>query len=123
MIDESKLQALHLRDPLSRQLGNLASSVNRLGFLIVSRKPSSLVVHLIRECQLFASWTRPTADFETQIALGDLQRSLAILQSEYAATELQEEWRSAINQICAQWSQRLLELSGLLNVKPETLPR
>lgn len=123
MIDESKLQALHLRDPLPRQLGNLASSVNRLGFLIASRKPSSLVGQLFRECQLFAAWTAHEADFETKLALEDLQSSLTVLQSAFSVEDAAEDWRAQCNQTCAQWSQRLLELSGLLNVKPEALSR
>ncbi|MGH7495407.1 MAG: hypothetical protein ACREOO_23870 [bacterium] len=114
MIDAAKLQALHTRDPIPIQLGNLASSVKRLGFLIHTHKSEKSVRQLLQECRSFAGWTFPDADFETQLALADLQIALDNWGKDLEGEKNEEPWRTAVNAACEKWSQKLLELSGLL---------
>ncbi len=123
MIDEVVLQARYLRDTTPRRLGNLASSVKRLGRFISLQEFDRTVYDLAQECRLFAGWAAPEAEYETAVALQDLKNDLTDWQESYAQRKSDESWRADINLACAQWSQRLLELSGLLNVKPEVVSR
>lgn len=123
MIDEQLLKERFVRDGVPVRLGNLASSVKRLGYFIHKAKHEDAIQQLFEECRLFIEWTRAEAEFEIAQALGELRAALMIWRHEYAKYKQEENWRNAVNQTCAQWSQRLLELSGLLNVKTDTSPR
>ncbi len=122
MIDEAALQTRYLRDSTPRRLGNLASSVKRLGRFISMLEFDKTVHDLAQECRLFAGWAAPEAEYETALALQELQTNLEHWQGSYSQRKDDEGWRTNITLACAQWSQRLLELSGLLNRKPETAP-
>lgn len=123
MIDEKLLSARFVRDAVPVRLGNLASSVKRLGYFIHKAKHEDTIQQLFAECRLFIEWTIAEAEFEIAQALAELKAELTAWQNAYDERKHEEGWRIAINNTCAQWSQRLLELSGLLNVKPETLSR
>jgi len=69
MIDEIELKERYLRDPIPIRLGNLASSVKRVGFLILTKKLEGAAYQLFHECQLFSSWTFSEANFETKTVL------------------------------------------------------
>lgn len=69
MIDETALKELYLRDTIPLRLGNLASSVKRLGYLIQSQKSEKTICLLFQECKLFSAWTAPEASFEIKTAL------------------------------------------------------
>ena len=114
MIDELALKDLYLRDTIPIRLGNLASSIKRLGFLIYSKKPEKTVHRLFQECRFFSDWTAPDASHETQAGLAALQRDLDSWQNEFQNTNGDELWRGEINAACERWSNRILELSGLL---------
>jgi hypothetical protein len=114
MIDEIKLKELHIRDPIPIRLGNLASSVKRLGYLVYSKKSGKTIYQLFRECWLFSVWTAPDVDFEVKIQLKALQDELENWQQDFHNTNVNEIWRAEINAACEQWAARILELSGLL---------
>lgn len=114
MIDEVALKELYLRDAIPIRLGNLASSIKRLGFLINSKKPEKTVYRLLQECKLFSTWTAPEATLETKTELEALQLDLEAWQNEFHNANGDEFWRGEINAACEQWSNRILELSGLL---------
>lgn len=123
MIDEQALRERYSLDAVPIRLGNLASSAKRLGYFSHKAKHESATGQLFEECRWFISWTHDEAEFETQLALAELNTELTAWQSEHAKRKSEESLRSAVNNACAQWSQRLLELSGLLKVNPQTLPR
>jgi len=114
MIDEIKLKELHLRDPIPIRLGNLASSVKRLGYLVHSKKSEKTVYQLFRECKLFSGWTLPDVEFKVKLQLEALQSELENWQQGFHSDNGNELWRAEINAACEQWSNRILELSGLL---------
>jgi hypothetical protein len=114
MIDEQRLKSLHLRDPIPIRLGNLASSIKRLGYLIQSNKPDLAINQLFQECRLFAGWTAPHAGLETKAALEALQRDLEDWQSRFHAINGNDARRVEIASACEQWANRVLEISGLL---------
>ena len=114
MIVADRLKDLHTRDPISIQLGNLASSVKRLGYLIHTQRPENTVRQLLVECRSCAGWTSPNADSAAQGALTSLQIDLANWERGFEDGKTEEPWRIEVNAACEQWSQKLLELSGLL---------
>lgn len=115
MTDEAVLQERYLRDTTPRRLGSLASSVKRLGRFISMAEFDRTVHDLAQECRLFARWAASEAEYETSLALQELQTDLEAWQAFYAQRKGDESWRVNTNLACVQWSQRLLELSGLLH--------
>lgn len=114
MINETRLRELHLRDAIPIQLGNLASSVKRLGFLVHSQKPRGITEQLFQECQLFAAWTISDANPETRADLEALQVDLAGWQNDLQNGAADDSQRADISAACTRWADRLLEHSGLL---------
>ncbi len=112
--DELALKELYLRDAIPIRLGNLASSIKRLGFLIHSKKPEQTIYQLFQECRLFSTWTAPDAGFETRAELEALQRDFDAWQNSFQAANGNEQWRAEIAGACEHWANRILELSGLL---------
>lgn len=119
MIDEQLLRERFTRDAVPVRLGNLASSVKRLGYFIHKAKHEDARQQLFAECRLFIEWTLADAEVEIAEALAELQADLMVWKHGYMMRGKDESWRNEVHQTCAQWSQRLLELSGLLNVKTE----
>jgi len=118
MIDEKALKERYLRDAVPARLGNLASSIKRLGYFIGKKKYEARVQELLLECRLFSEWTAPDAEFEIQAALATLQLELKNWQHDFQNTSDADDWRAEINAACEQWSNRILELSGLLKTGP-----
>lgn len=114
MTNETRLRELHLRDAIPIQLGNLASSVKRLGFLVHSQKPEGIIEQLFQECQLFATWTMPEASPETRADLEALQVDLAGWKHNLQNGATDDTQRADISAACTRWAERLLEHSGLL---------
>jgi len=114
MIDEMELKKLHLQDPISVRLGNLASSVKRLGFLILSKKPDRVVFQLFQECNLFSVWTSFDVTSEVETELHALQLDLKSWEGNFQSLNGDDLWRAKIAAACEKWASRLLGLSGLL---------
>lgn len=114
MIDEMELKKLHLQDPIPIRLGNLASSVKRLGFLLSSKKPENVIHQLFHECQLFSAWTSSDNDSEIKDELSRLQYDLKNWEGNFQSSNGDDLWRTKIAAECEIWSNRLLDLSGLL---------
>jgi hypothetical protein len=114
MIDEKALKERYLRDGIPTRLGNLASSIKRLGYFVGKRKHDATVHQLFQECRFFSAWTAPESTFETKTELEALQSDLEAWQNEFQNANDTELWRAEINAACERWSNRILELSGLL---------
>lgn len=116
MIAEKALKERYLRDAVPARLGNLASSVKRLGYFMNKKKYDARVQELLQECRLFSEWAAPEAETETQTALATLRLELINWQHNFQNTNGDDDWRAEINAACEQWSNRILELSGLLKI-------
>ena len=114
MIDEKTLKERYLRDAVPARLGNLASSIKRLGYFIGKKKYDARVQELLQECRLFSEWSAPDAEYEMQAALASLLLELKNWQNDFKSANGADNWRAEINAACEQWSNRILELSGLL---------
>lgn len=114
MRDEAVLKKRYLRDAIPIRLGNMASSVKRLGYFILLNKYDETVLQLIQECRLFSLWTFPEVNLETKTELDALQGDLKTWENNFQTSNGDELWRAEIASACERWSNRLLDLSGLL---------
>jgi len=113
-MDEAALKTRYLRDAIPTRLGNLASSVKRLGYFIGKKKYDTTVQQLIQECKLFSAWTAPEASDQARAVLAALQLDLNDWQNRFQDANGNEQWRTEIAVACEHWANRILELSGLL---------
>jgi len=112
--DLASIRVRYMRDPLPVRLGGLAADLARVASF--SKNPANLtpVSDLIREAAHFIEWCAPDADLETQVVLLDLQRHLVRWRAQLSRRFLDDAWRRWLTAEAQQWSQRVLEMSGLL---------
>jgi hypothetical protein len=77
MIDEKALKERYLRDGVPVRLGNLASSIKRLGYFVGKKKYDATVHQLFQESRFFSEWIAPDASRETRASLAARSRQLA----------------------------------------------
>jgi hypothetical protein len=114
MIDLSAIQARYVRDPLPVRLGGLAADLARI--VSFSRNPANLVpvADLMREAAHFVEWCVLESDLESQVTLLELQRHLARWRMRLPQRFPDQAWRDQVIAEAQRWSQRVLEMSGLL---------
>jgi hypothetical protein len=102
-------QHRYLQDPLPRRLGNLASSLNRISLIPSDAGRAAM----IEECKYFIEWT--AADTEPNVAeeLVDIQRQLTYFEDKLDKSEVIQTLKT----LAKEWSNRVLEHSGLLQEK------
>jgi hypothetical protein len=109
------LKTRFLRDALPVRLGNLASSLARLGAFAESPAPADAIEEILEECEYFVEWSGPDAPPETQVPLVDLQVQLALWRRGFRRESAGRDLRSQIARESRDWSDRVLSLSGLLD--------
>ena len=114
MKDLSTIQARYVRDPLPVRLGGLAADLARIASF--SQNPANLVpvADLIREAAHFVEWCAPESDLQSQVTLLELQRHLARWRMRLPQRFRDQAWRAQMIAEAQRWSQRVLEMSGLL---------
>jgi hypothetical protein len=104
--DFSKLRDKFSSLPLSKQLGSLASSLNRISLI-----PSDVGrCTMIEECKYFIEWTAAATEPEVAEELIDIQRQLTYFEDKLN----QPETVQLLKTQAKEWSDRVLEHSGLL---------
>ena len=103
-----------MRDSLPVRLGGLAADLARIASF--SQNPANLVpvADLIREAAYFIEWCAPESDLESQVTLLELQRHLAHWRMRLPQRFADQAWRDQVIAEAQRWSQRVLEMSGLL---------
>jgi hypothetical protein len=106
MKDLSNIRARYMRDPLPVRLGGLAADLARI--ISFSQNPANLapVADLMREAAHFIEWCAPESDLESQVTLRWRMR----LPQQFP----DQRWRGQVIAEARRWSQRVLEMSGLL---------
>ena len=114
MKDLSNVHARYARDPLPVRLGALAADLARVASF--SQNPANLapVADLLREAAHFIEWCAAESDLESQVTLLELQRRLARWRMRLARRFPDQAWRGHMIIEARRWSQRVLEMSGLL---------
>ena len=114
MKDLSAIRARYVRDPLPVRLGGLAADLARIASF--SQNPANLVpvADLMREAAHFIEWCAPESELESQVTLLELQRHLARWRMRLLERFPDQMWRGQVAAEAQRWSQRVLEMSGLL---------
>ncbi|MBC8184475.1 hypothetical protein H8E88_25555 [candidate division KSB1 bacterium] len=103
-----------MKDPLPKRLGGLAANLARVNTFSSHGANRDAVFGLINESKYFIEWTALEAELEVAAQLVDLQVQLAYWQQEWETVWADKEKRQNIAQQSREWSDKVLELSGLL---------
>ncbi len=112
-------QIRFLRDPQPIRLGNIASNVSRIGSHLDDARLASIVMTFIRESKFFCEWAGIEAaqdDIETAAVLAALQRQLVQWEHHFDVICADPARRAEMARVAREWSDRLLQMSGLLDV-------
>lgn len=110
------LKERYLRDELPIRLGNLASNLTRIKSRCQNVANRELVESLLQESKLFIEWTARDAEVEIAAELVELQIQLSLWQ--YCMGRIWDDGsqRMLFAEQAKDWSERVLNLSGLLSV-------
>ncbi|MDY7008147.1 MAG: hypothetical protein SWX82_30515 [Cyanobacteriota bacterium] len=109
-----RMKERYLRDEISIRLGNIASNLARIKSRCQSTANQEMVENLLKESEFFIEWTAPDTEVEIAAELVDLQVTLARWQYNWASIWNDSELRNEVSQKANVWSEKLLDLSGLL---------
>jgi len=115
MKDWTQIRERYMRDELPVRLGGLAANLRRIKSFSASEASQAAVVSLIDESKMFIEWTAAQAEVDTAEQLVELQVQLALWQLQWKTIWSDSLKRKQVAEQSAQWSDRVLELSGLLN--------
>lgn len=114
MKDWNAIQKRYLRDDLPVRLGGIAANLGRVKSFALHDANRDAVASLIEESQFFIEWTAAEADIGTAAELAELQVQLSLWQRAWDKIWPDSVQRQQVASMSGQWSQRVLELSGLL---------
>ncbi len=114
MNKRAKLKEQFLSEPLTIQLGALATNLARIDAYIADTENESLVRHLVDESRFFIDWIAPSlSDFEQQYKLAQYQRQLTKWLYQWAAIWVDPVQRMNIATEANRWSEQVWQISGL----------
>jgi len=116
MRDWNALKERYLRDELPIRLGNLASNLARIKSRCQNSANGELVEGLLQESKIFIEWTALDAEVEIAAELVELQVQLACWQYSWARIWDDVEQRMRMAEAAKIWSEKVLNISGLLAV-------
>ena len=114
MKDWRAIRNRYLQDELPIRLGCIASNLGRVESFAPHHANHEAVASLIEESKFFIEWTAGEADINTAAELVKLQIQLAIWQLKWDLIWEDRAEREKLSQASGGWSQRVLQLSGLL---------
>jgi hypothetical protein len=109
----ARMRERYLRDGVPVRLGGLAANLLRIGSFADRPEHGDVVVRLVRESALFIEWTAGDIQGDELIDLAHLQRELLQWYRNWESIWADGDRRAAVATGAAQWSRRLLEMSGL----------
>lgn len=116
MRDWHRLKSRYLRDELSIRLGNLASNLARIKSRCQDPGNSEIIEGLLQESKLFIEWTVQDTEVEIAAELVELQIQLACWQYSWTRIWADAEERMKVAKAAKIWSEKVLNMSGLLAV-------
>lgn len=104
----------YLRDSLPVRLGGLAANLARIRSFSDHAGHRDVVARLLEESRWFIEWTAPDVQLPAQVILVECQRQLARWHVSWGEIWLDPRRRAEVAEQAGLWSQRVLEMSGLL---------
>ncbi len=115
MKDWTAIRERYLRDNFPVRLGGLAANLSRIKSFAAHDASREAVESLIAESKFFIEWTAAEAEVNIAAELVELQIQLARWQHNWARIWDDQVQRRNVAEQSAAWSQRVLEMSGLLS--------
>lgn len=115
MNDWTAIRERYLRDNFPVRLGGLAANLSRIKSFAANDAGRDAVESLIAESKFFIEWTAAEAEINAAAELVELQIQLARWQYNWARIWDDRVQRRNVAEQSAAWSQRVLEMSGLLS--------
>jgi len=114
MINLEMVRERYLRDALPIRLGGLAANLRRIRSFTQHAANRVAVEGLLDESKYFIEWTAAETEVATAAELVELQVQLARWQRNLARIWADPEQRQQVSEQSRVWSDRVLDLSGLL---------
>ena len=105
----------YLRDPLPIRLGGIAANLARIKSSAGNPLNYQVVNVMLYESKFYIEWTAAETPIETAAALVELQLALVGWGRRWATGYSDPETRNALIEFARAWSDRVLEMSGLLD--------
>ena len=109
-----EIRARYLHDALPTRLGGLAANLARVSSFAKHPANREAVNSLLDESKHFIEWTAREAELDTAAELVELQIQLARWQLDWTDIGADAAQRTQVATQARAWSDRMLELSGLL---------
>ena len=104
----------YMRDSPAVRLGGLAADLARIKSFSNHPEHRDLVGSLLEESKFFIEWTAPDADLTVQAELVELQILLAGWHCRWNSIWADGAELRSVADSAQRWSNRILEISGLL---------
>jgi len=114
--NKEKLRERFLRDPLPQRLGGLAATLGRVSSSARNSLDPLIVRNHLHEARYFIEWTAAETKPEVAAELVSMQRLITLWLRVWEKTSHFREQRTLLSVEAKQWSDRVLDFSGLLNV-------
>jgi hypothetical protein len=108
----SEKKQRYLRDPVAIRLGGLAANLARVKSFSKNLANNEAVFNLFEETKHFIEWTAIETEIVEQLV--EYQIQIAVWQRKWKANWNNEKKRNEMSAISSEWSQKILESSGLL---------
>ncbi|MBD2004509.1 MULTISPECIES: hypothetical protein [Cyanophyceae] len=115
MKDWTTKRERYLRESVPTRLGELAANLARIQSFSNNDLNRDAVAHLIEESKFFIEWTAIDAGIDIAAELVELQVQLARWQLNWSNIWADDVQRTKVAQQAKIWSDRVLEMSGLLS--------
>ncbi|NJN60563.1 MAG: hypothetical protein HC795_02590 [Coleofasciculaceae cyanobacterium RL_1_1] len=102
------------QDPPNIQLGGIAANLARVQSFGRTCQKGETIEYLLRETRFFLDWAAPDVSLEIAIELRDLQRLITRWLFAWEHIWTDETERETVLQTAKDWSDRLLQRSGLI---------
>jgi hypothetical protein len=114
LINQEKRRQRFLRDALPIRLGGLAATLGRISSSARQSESPLAVTELLDEAKHLIEWTAAETEPETAAELVQIQRLITIWQKVWGKNHSGSEQRLLLSVEAKAWSDKVLELSGLL---------
>jgi hypothetical protein len=113
-MDWAAVRERYLRDGLPIRLGGLATNLARVTSFSSHAATRDAVEGLLEESKFLIEWTAAEADVDVAAELVEIQVQLACWQLKWERIWSDPEQRMRMAEQARIWSERVLEMSGLL---------
>lgn len=112
--NKENLRERFLRDPLPKRLGGLAATLGRISSSARNSTDNAVVKNLLEEAKYLIEWTAADTSPETAAELVSMQTLITLWIRAWDTTNQERIQHTLLSVQAKQWSDRALDLSGLL---------